>query len=215
MAASEDYPYFNHNHPHAATRSRQFNYLVKNIVETHDNLEKDYPHVLRAGKAWYDRAHEIAHEVGKGDVHKGAGIIAALSPQKGWEQNVDMAKQMVSKGPKDLAQYPVQIKKATRIHEGEHPKDVLGGMKETSFYHNIADPNDPHHVTIDRHAHDVAVGKKYGSAERGLGTAGRYSTFHGAYNAASEKLGIETPSRLQAGVWVGQEQGLTRMSRKP
>lgn len=214
MAADKNLPFFRHNHPNPQVRSRQFNYLVKNIVTTHDELDKDYPHVLRAGKEWYDRANDIAHEIGKGDVHRGAGIIAALSPQKGWEQNVEMARQMVSKGPKDLAQYPVQIEKATRIHAGEHPKDVLGGMKETSFYHNIADPNDPHHVTIDRHAHDVAVGKKYGAAERGLGTTGRYSTFHGAYNTAAEKLGIEVPSRLQAGVWVGQEQGLTRASKR-
>jgi hypothetical protein len=213
MATSEDYSFFKYDHPHAATRSRQFNYLVKNIVSTHDNLEKDYPHVLRAGKVWYDRAHEIAHEVGKGDIHKGAGVIAALSPQKGWDQNVHDARRLTA--GKLTSEKDHRILKAARIHEGENPTDVLKGLKETSFYHNISNPNDPHHVTIDRHAHDVAIGKKYGAAERGLGAVGRYSTFHSAYNAASEKLGIETPSRLQAGVWVGQEQGLTRMSRKP
>ena len=214
MAGSEDYPHFRHNHPHAATRSRQFNYLVKNIVDTHDNLEKDYPHVLRAGKVWYDRAHEIAHEIGKGDIHKGAGIIAALSPQKGWDRNVRMAHEMAKTGT-TTGQTGGQLIKAQRILSGEHSTDVLHGLKETNFYHNISDPNDPHHVTVDRHAHDVAIGRKYGAAERGLTEKGRYSTFHSAYSTASEKLGMETPSRLQAGVWLGQEQGLTRMSRKP
>lgn len=211
MAEDPNMPFFQHDHPHAATRSRQFNTLIRNITTTHDQLHKDYPHVLKAGKQWYDQAQEIAEKVGKGNVHQGAGILAALSPQKGWEPNVRMAHE-VSKSGTTTGQTGSQLRKAQRILEGEHPTDVLGGMKETSFYHNIADPNDPHHVTVDRHAHDVAVGKKYGAAERGLGAKGRYDTFHGAYDLAAKRLGIETPSRLQAGVWVGQEQGLTRSS---
>jgi hypothetical protein len=211
MAENTDFPLFNHKHPHAATRSRQFNTLVRNITTTHNELQKNHPQVLREGTQWYDRAQETADRLGRGDMHKGAGIIAALSPQRDWDRNVRIANEFVNSGT-TTDQTAVQIRKARRILEGENPTDVLGGLKETSFYHNISDPNNPHHVTIDRHAHDVAVGKKYGSAERGLTAPGRYEAFHNAYNLASQHLGFEVPSRLQSGVWVGQEQGLTRFS---
>jgi hypothetical protein len=211
MSENTDFPFFNHNDPDPAMRSRQFKNLVNNIVTTHDQLKNDHPEVLKTGTQWYDRAQETADRIGRGDMHKGAGILAALSPRKLWGENVRLAQEMVKSGT-TKGHTAVQIRKARRIFEGEAPTDVLGGPKETSFYHNISDPNNPHHVTIDRHAHDVAIGKKYGSAERGLGAKGRYETFHNAYNLAARHLGFEVPSRLQAGVWTGQEQGLTRFS---
>lgn len=188
-------------HKNPSTQGRQFNSLVRNIVNTHENLLRDHEHVVRAGYEWYDRAQEIADRIGKGDVHKGAGILAALSPQIGWKRNVEAAEQLVKTG-RASGRTGSQNAKALRIHEGELPVDVLNGHKETHFYHNISDPNDPIHVTIDRHAHDSAVGSVNGNANRKLDAEGRYNIFHGAYTEAAGQLGFEVPSRLQAGIWT-------------
>lgn len=210
MAENPDYPYFQHDHPHPPTQSRQFNALVRNIVTTHDELTKDYPHVLRANYEWYDKAHDIANKLGGGNIIKGAGVLAAMSPQKKWDLNQKLAQDMFKTGT--AGQTGVQVAKARRIIDGEHPADVLGDLKEGHFFHNIFDPSDTSHVTIDRHAHDIARREKWGNNPRGLGAVGRYNTFVDAYGAASQHLGIQVPSRLQAGVWAGQEAGLTRFS---
>jgi hypothetical protein len=58
-------------------------------------------------------------------------------------------------------------------------------------------PEDPEAVVIDRHAHDVAVGKRYGNMDRGLSNKRRYATLAHAYREAARQLG-ELPSTVQA-----------------
>ncbi|NBT46487.1 MAG: hypothetical protein EBT07_01535 [Actinobacteria bacterium] len=197
----------------------QFQGHVENIVRKYSQAD---PEMLKKGNDWYPRAHEIAHEVGGGDVHKGAGVIAALSPMNNWGRNVSEAKELVKTGNVAKALLPANVTKARRIHEGEDPNEVLGGNKVKSFYHNISDPSNPHHVTIDRHAHDIAVGNPFvgaggGKAKRnitkgpsghtpmsedlGLDALGRYKHFENAYKIASGKLDIAIPNRVQSITW--------------
>lgn len=193
-------------HRNAATRSRQFNGLVQNILTAHHDMSSKVPALVSEGYNWYDRAQEIADKLGKGNLQMGAGVIAAMSPQKNWDVNLRLAHDMFNKGK--AGHYGVQVTKARRILEGENPEDVLGQLKEGNFYKNIVNPDDPSAVTIDRHANDVAINQKMGQANRGLSSEGRYNIFHSAYTTAAGHLGIETPSRLQASVWTPVEQGL-------
>ena len=55
----------------------QFQSHVENIVQKYREAPADF---LKGGHEWYDKAHDVANTVGRGDVRKGAGIIAALSP---------------------------------------------------------------------------------------------------------------------------------------
>jgi hypothetical protein len=87
-------------------------------------------------------------------------------------------------------------------------------MKTGNFYRCILDPDDQEAVCIDRHAHDVAVGRPYGDENRGLSAKGRYAVLSLAYRNAAAKLGI-TPSELQATTWVVWTEHLAGTNRRP
>lgn len=198
---------------------QQFQGHVENIIDKYKQAKTE---MVKGGHEWYSKAHDIANELGKGNVHKGAGIIAALSPLSDWERNVSEAKELTKTGTVKSALLPANVEKARRIHEGEEPEKVLGGNKVKSFFHNISDPSNPHHVTIDRHAHDIAVGNPFIGAggkggvskvanasgnkpmseDLGLSAMGRYKHFVHAYTTAAGELGVDIPHKVQATTWV-------------
>lgn len=198
----------------------QFKEHVNNIVNKYHQAS---PEFVKGGNEWYDKAQEVAHTIGGGDVRRGAGVIAALSPLNNWERNVAEAHELIKTGNVASALLPANVEKARRIHAGEDPLDVLGGHKVTNFFHNIHDPSNPEHVTIDRHAYDIAVGRPFvgaggGKAKRnltvgpsghtpmsedlGLSSLGRYAHFRDAYRHAANELEVPTPNRVQATTWV-------------
>lgn len=155
--------------------------------------------VRQRGLLWYPVAHDLALIVGDGDARKGAGVIAALSANKSWAQNVQLAKD-AGKG-KVHGHVGDALRKVKLILEGEDPEEVLPMSSKTgNFYRCIADPADPDPVVIDRHAHDVAVGRVYGIEDRGLSAAGRYAALAHAYRSAAVRLGV-IPQIVQATVW--------------
>lgn len=199
---------------------QQFQAHVGNII---DKYRQASPEFVKGGNEWYEQANEVAGRVGGGDTRRGAGIIAALSPLNNWDRNVAEAHELVKTGNVASALLPANVEKARRIHAGEDPLDVLGGHKVTNFFQNISDPSNPHPVTIDRHAYDIAMGRPFvgaggGKAKRsitpgpsghapmsediGLSSLGRYKHFVQAYQHASSELGIELPHRVQATTWV-------------
>jgi hypothetical protein len=181
---------------------RQFGTMVRNI-ERSVRMGSDTD--IEEGKLWYPRAQEIAHEIGGGDIRKGAGILAVTSPQVPWSENVRMARDIGRTGTTKGFITQETIGKARRMLEGEDPETILPMKQKTGhFYRNIKDPSDPTAVTIDRHAHDLAVGKQWGSQDRGLAAIGRYNTFVDAHMKASQRLsdiGL-TPPQTQAVGWV-------------
>jgi hypothetical protein len=197
----------------------QFQEHVNNIVSKYKEASPDF---IKGGNEWYGKAHDEASRVGGGDPRKGAGIIAALSPLNNWDRNVQEAHELIKTGNVQSALLPANVEKARRIHLGEDPESVLGGHKVTSFFHNINDPSNPEHVTIDRHAHDIAVGNPFIGAggkggipktenssgnkpmseDLGLSSMGRYKHFVHAYKRAAGELGVELPHQVQATTWV-------------
>jgi len=191
---------------------------VRNIVETHRRANEEF---RKGGASWYPRANELATQIGQGNTERGAGIIAALSPLTSWESNIKKAHEVVNTGTTTHLS-PDAISKAQRIHQGEHPLDVLGGNKVRSFYQNIQDPSNAEPVTIDRHAYDIAMGRPFvglgGKSKRnitvgpsghkpmsedlGLSAKKRYEHFSEAYRRASGELEIPTPNVTQAITWV-------------
>jgi len=156
-----------------------------------------------AGERWYTTANQIAQMIAGGDVVKGAGVIAALSANKSWTENLKIAT-MAFKDGSASKHVRTQIVKANAILSGANPPEVLGnGLKTQNFYRCIVDPTDAEAVCIDRHAHDVAVDEVYGNDDRGLSTATRYNMIADAYRIAASRLGI-LPMTLQAVTWVVQ-----------
>lgn len=193
---------------------QQFDLHVKNIV---NKYREATPKLLKGGSEWYERAHDEAKKVGGGDVRRGAGIIAALSPQIGWDRNVAEAHELAKTGNIRGALLPANVEKAQRIHAGEDPHEVLGGHKVRSFFENIHDPSNPQPVTIDRHAYDIAMGNPFVGTGRksnprgvggkmspdvGLSAKSRYDHFVNAYHAAAQNLEVEVPNKAQAVSWV-------------
>jgi hypothetical protein len=153
------------------------------------------------GRSWYKIANGLAEMMAEGDTRAGAGVIAALSANKAWEINIRLAAQAWETG-EVRGHVRDALGKAERIMLGEDPLVVLPMDSKTwNFYRCIADPDDADAVVIDRHAHDVAVGKVYGNQDRGLSNKRRYATLAHAYREAARRLG-ELPSTVQAVTWV-------------
>lgn len=181
--------------------ARQFTGLVRNITAKYRSAS---PQTQDEGNAWYLRAHNLATGIARHrGVEVGAGVIAATSPQMSWPKNTELAEHILSPGGRVRGHTGVQLDKVRAILDGEHPLDALNGPKERSFYQNIVDPFGGNGaVTIDRHAHDIAVGRRFPhDADRGLSAAGRYGHFREAYVRAAGRLGVE-PHQAQAATWL-------------
>ena len=153
------------------------------------------------GEAWYLAARDIAALVGAiggWSAEAGAGIVAALSPQCSWDENV--ARALAFARGDDVGGLGDGLGKATKIAAGAHPLDVLGGRKVRSFYHNII--GHTHHVTVDRHAVAIVYGRPLSDREiKVLERCGAYAVIASAYRATARRLGLD-PSTLQAITWL-------------
>lgn len=172
-----------------------------------------------SGSRWYKEANEIAYNLGKLSgyknplrrLHVGAGILAALSPQTEWGDNIHMA-HMVVGGYPATGQTKVNNTKALRILNGEHPLEVLGGLKVVPFYKAIVNPLGDNTPVIDRHAAAVYMGRQLNERELSfLSSPVINKRIGGAYIRAANHQGIH-PNTLQAQTWLQwrQNKGVTR-----
>lgn len=167
------------------------------ILLAYENADSD---ALLQGAVWYRMAHTLALELAHGDAKVGAGVIAALSANKGWYQNQLLATDALAgfvHGHVGDA-----LDKVRAILAGQEPETVLPMRVKTGhFYRCISNPSDPWAVVIDRHAHDIACGEIYGERYRGLSAVSRYEALADAYRDAAAYLGV-LPMVVQATVWV-------------
>lgn len=188
--------------PSPTTRRR----YVRNIIDAYERASEDQK--LR-GKAWYVTANQLATMISDGDTRRGAGVIAALSANKAWPENTKLATRAFASG-KATGHVRNALTKATRIMNGADPADVLPMASKTgNFFLCIDNPSHPTAVCVDRHAHDVAVGRRFGNDDRGLSARGRYNAIADAYRTAAARLSI-VPATLQAITWVVQIESIRR-----
>lgn len=182
--------------------------LTANIRKVYDRTS---PQERAEGSVWYGQlSDQVLADIRTAATVAGqpvpsrrhaAGILAALSPQSGWADNVNGAIEHVVTGNM-LAQTPDANGKASRIHKGEDPFTVLGGRKVRSFFANLSDPTAPGPVTVDRHAIAAAYGRPLDAREvKILERPGAYQLIAAAYRSVARDLGI-APHALQAIVWV-------------
>lgn len=192
--------------PSDSTRRR----YIRNIIRVYNQADADQK---RRGQEWYRTAHELADFLSEGDVQRGAGVIAALSANKAWDLNQRLAHDAFNGNVHGHTS--ANLAKVAKIMAGVDPTEVLPMSAKTgNFYRCILDPDDAEAVCIDRHAHDVAVGRPFGDADRGLSAKGRYAVLSLAYRNAAAKLGI-SPSVLQATTWVVWTESLAGVKRRP
>lgn len=171
--------------------------LTRNILAV---LDEATPEEVEAGRTWYAEAHALAVELDPSNVRRAAGIIAVLSPQVSWTRNAIMAREVYVTGTtRGLGD---NVRKAEAILAGADPDDVVSGQKVSAFYANIADPESSPAVTVDRHAYDVARGRRGTDAARDeLSLPRIYGAFVAAYERAAHASGL-TPLQVQAATWV-------------
>jgi len=175
----------------------------RNIVDAYHSAS---PASHAEGTRWYTDAHGIAKQVSgmldSDDIRVGAGIIAALSPQMEWGDNVTEAIQLCSTG-KSPRQTKANEDKAILIGSNQDPEEVLGGEKVTAFYHAMVSPTGQGKPVIDRHAIAIYYGKPV--TERQLNSVfGRKKVMQriqSAYIRAGKVIG-EHHNVVQATTWV-------------
>lgn len=179
---------------------------VSNIIAAYNRATDDQK---ARGAAWYVTANQLATMIADGDTRKGAGVIAALSANKSWPENTRLATRALSTGTAS-GHVGNAIAKATAIMNGTDPVDVLPmDAKTGNFFLCIDNPTHPTAVCVDRHAHDVAVGRRFGNDDRGLSSKGRYNALADAYRTAAKRLNL-APATLQAITWVVQIESIRR-----
>jgi hypothetical protein len=162
---------------------------------------------VSAGIEWYAEAYGIAEVLGIRygvSTAQAAGVIAALSPQQGWSQNVKSAERFLADNSVSV-HTRVNMAKCQRIIAGEDILAVLNADKTQNFYRGIISRG-ADGVCIDRHAIDIAVGVRH--TERSRPALGKrlYRDAAQAYRDAAQALADEgciiSPAELQAVLWA-------------
>ncbi len=177
--------------------------MARNIHEVLEEVSSTAPNLYYAGKDWYKTSRDTAEKATDTRGPAACGIVAALSPQTSWAQNIKNAKTLVE--TRNAPTLGSSVGKALRILDGEHPMDILGGRKVRAFYMNLNHPNIVDHVTVDRHAVNIALGGIVDGSQKALELSGNYDMVQNAYIAVSELWeggNSLNPNQVQAATWV-------------
>lgn len=178
--------------------------MRRNLLDTLAGASPDAEH---EGAAWYLAAHSIAADMATRHgltVAQAAGVLAALSPQCGWAENIRLADAACAAGA--ASGHTVDAcRKADAILAGADPFDVLGGRKVRSFYANILRPTVAGPVTVDRHAVDMLCGRRGAVEDRVLERVGAYARCAAVIRGVARELGMR-PHDVQAISWVAWRQ---------
>lgn len=158
------------------------------------------------GTDWYANARALALEYAaeSPDHNAACAIVAALSPQCSWDQNLTNAELVCNGRHEEATQSQNAIDKALAALQGVEPLTVLGGRKVRSFYRNLAEPERTGAVTIDRHALAVILDKasrRDPKAAKVLERIGAYQYVAACYRTAARARNV-TPQAMQAIVWL-------------
>jgi hypothetical protein len=180
---------------------------VMNILRTYHRAEADE---IIAGLTWYRDAIDHALRLARKGVRAGevpatpavrrtalAGIVAALSPNKTWSQNLHLMLRLLRGHPG--GQYPVQVAKALAILRGADPREVLRGRKERAFFECLADQATDE-VAVDGHAFSIWKGKRVLTTRTRIGVRA-YAMTAADYRRAAWLCGLR-PHQIQAITWL-------------
>lgn len=177
------------------------------------------------GRRWYADGQHLSRALGGGDVEKGAGVLAAYSPQTEWDQNILNAAHHLATGSppeKGWGVTPDSRSKSTKIMEGHSFDDAFShpgtGKKKTWHFGHLLknggdDGSGTRHVAVDSWAiralannHEMKGGEKLLTRQR------NYDHYADMYRTATDHLNAENadnpdwehlhPHQLQAITWV-------------
>jgi hypothetical protein len=177
------------------------------VTKMTNRIIKMYMLGNKADAGWYQNAYRISCELAQKhstQTERVAGVIAALSPLKRWDKNIQLADDLLS--GRKVGHTTAMVNKANKVASADI-KDIptiLNGNKITDFYSNIINPTCKNRVTIDRHAIMIAMGGVHIGKEDLISlsnTDKKYTAIADAYRRAAKKLGVR-PLEVQAVTWV-------------
>jgi len=169
------------------------------------------------GRDWYPRANRIAISISRNYASPhlshtaAAGVLAALSPNNRWDKNVRdaeaLTKVICAGGDPDsvkVSTFNRNKKKAVEILSGEHPLNVLGGLKVRSFYLCILGHDA---VCVDGHAYSIWTGQRVPVTKAPSISEKLYEKIETDYRLAAEQISsitgeCYTAREVQAITWV-------------
>ena len=190
---------------------------VSNIVGTYllsNGVEKS------EGENWYARAMSAAQIISNStgvDVHRVAGVIAALSPNNRWERNLidaeNVCKVYMNGDVSDVMQvkvctYGKMLDKAVKILECDNISEIpniLNGRKIRAFYECIIGKSDA--VVVDGHAYSIWIGERLTMKQVPNIGVKLYANIAGDYIQATKEINAQfninlMPFQVQAITWV-------------
>jgi hypothetical protein len=193
----------------------KFNTLTSKQVQT--NLRAVYnkiePSWHAEGLNWYKKAHEFAlfySEQYNISIATASALIAVLSPQKSWYQNLLLTQEFLETKGRIVRHYKMQADKARAIYNADkvlnvsnistfitYTNNVLHGSKTINFFHNILEPDNSEYVTIDSHMIQLMTGNKACKTV----TAGQYEFLKKELIKFAAKHNTSAPT-MQARLWV-------------
>lgn len=168
-----------------------------------DNILHSYAVGDLDDKLWYHDAYLFAYEMAVKHgvcVEKAVGVLAALSPQKSWDENKRLTDKFLQ-GHK-YGHFGFLIDKSQFILDSngsaESIVDILNGDKIKAFFLNILFHKQATVVTVDRHAIEIALGTVLDNHSL---TKNQYQFFSNCYVIAANYAGVK-PHEIQAVTWV-------------
>ncbi len=177
----------------------------------HSNILNVWSQCSEADKyEWYTEANQFARTLVSSEISlvQVCGIIASLSPLKSWSDNKRISALLIKDKVKSGIHTQLCTLKALEIQKNGTTEqivlDVLRGEKISSFFLNILHPSKSTHVTIDRHAFAIAIGRHLKDEETAL-TKVQYVFIKQCYVDVAKKLKV-SPVLLQSATWVKWKQ---------
>lgn len=136
------YPGIRFERSGSVNRANDFiRFVANNLIYLHDSV---IPEIRDRSKLWYDGARKLAEDWSTrfNTTREGvAGVIASLSPQKDWYQNVALAErvfQVVKDRQNEAFTGPLEQWARTKMTSGQSPKrlvqdEVINGMAGKKF----------------------------------------------------------------------------------
>jgi hypothetical protein len=194
-----------------------------NILAVYDAALAHDPDHTAHGRAWYRRwsATVSLHPDNANSYapHQLHAAFAALSPRVTPSRNLELLAQLTrGERPGTIATIADKAHDAINSHDPTHALEILLGKrsranKTANFFLNLHNPDDPHPVTIDRHAYSIVLGRPCTDAEQSAMSSStkRYEQVAQLYRDTAAALHI-LPSELQAATWTyyrqaGKSQG--------
>lgn len=177
--------------------------LVKRLLAFYDSATNE-----ERNSNWYIEANQFAIELAERfnkPLIQVCGVIAALSPQKNWQENKRLAVLFLQ--GKNHGQTKMQLKKADSCLLTECETEIFNlltknGLKTSQFFLNLLHPNKSIGITIDRHAVGACLftPNNIEALPEIRMTKTQYDVFQDVYISTANKLAIK-PHELQAIVW--------------